>query len=686
MAGCATTPLQPSGSPQHAVEAAYDALSEERFGRFTDVKHLKRYSQRALALDAALSVRQRARYCAEGRQWACAAPRPASTQQIQANQPPSAGQVPVASTVAADPAGTVPQPKGDVRTLDRVETVGSTIKAHDLITNNQESGVDEGDIVKKSGRFVFVLRRGWLHVVDTGSPAAPDLALVQSLQVATDATGETVWYDEILAQGDRLLLLGYNYQTETVELIAYAIGEHGELERLARYWIRVQDYFSASNYGARIERDNLLLILAMPLDTADERAWPAWSRRDAGSGAWQPLVEVDDIHLPAVVPLRPVIHLVVQCPLQQFDGEALGCRARGVVGEDDATSYVSPGAVYLAVEHLGRDTIADPRFDGGWPDPARWRPSTVIYRFPLASGAAPAHALFEGVPGTQFTFSERAGRLHVAMTDPAGDPDKKRVLLLQSLEVTAFDGAPEAAVGARLDVRRELDRAQLVYRFTDLGLLIGASSRALAEEEPGKWLAAQGRFSPSRIRRIPPLLLQPLDGGAAMEIPLGHAGDQIEPMATAAIVSGVDLSGDWRLSVLSARHGHPDVVSLAVPDHLPSEERSHAFNQASWPDGSTLLGWPVVGREAAAHDSYLSDEPSDLAFFRWGGGRLSLAGVLDMRAGRAPMTCRSDCHDWYGNARLFFFDSRIFALSGPRLVEAAWDGVHLAAQRSVELP
>lgn len=57
-----------------------------------------------------------------------------------------------------------------------------------------------------------------------------------------------------------------------------------------------------------------------------------------------------------------------------------------------------------------------------------------------------------------------------------------------------------------------------------------------------------------------------------------------------------------------------------------------------------------------------------------------------MRTASPPETCSSDCVDWDRNARLFFFDSRIFALSGPRLVEASWDGTSLLPRRSVDLP
>lgn len=577
------------------------------------------------------------------------------------------------------------------RSLDRVEVVGSRIKAADIITNNQESGVDEGDIVKKSGRFVFVLRQGWLHVVDTGAPASPALSLVQSLQIATDPTGETVWYDEILAFGDRLVLVGYNYEEEVAELLSYAIDRSGRLQREARYWIRVPDYYSASNYLGRIEGENLLMVLAMPLDDQAGNAWPAWSNRDEGAGMWQPLVDLEAVHLPAAVPVDPVIHMVVRCPLRQLRGEALACTTTGVVGERDSVSYVSPSAAYLAVEYWPASALLDPAIDPfDWFDRHKGLRSTIIYRFPFAAGEPAGFALFKGLPGTQFTFVERGSHLHAAMSGSGSGPDADQELLLQSLHAGAFASNPEAPAHARLDARVPLDPAQLTFRFTDHGLLIGPHSKVLLEELTD--VEAFRKVGHPPLPRLPALLLQTLDGAPPLAIETGHTADQVEPVHGGVAVSGRDPAGRWTVSVLAPRASALAPYTLAVSGVEQSEERSHAFNHTRWHDGTALLGWPVSPVEDAVPWSELywrrMGQVSDLALFLWDGVNLSLAGVIDMQHSRTPPKCKEpwDCIDWYGNTRLFFFDSRIFALSGPRLVEASWDGARLTPLRSVDLP
>lgn len=51
------------------------------------------------------------------------------------------------------------------RLLEHIEVTGSRISNSDLITNNQEAGIDEGGIVKKLGNYLLVLRSGTLYSI-----------------------------------------------------------------------------------------------------------------------------------------------------------------------------------------------------------------------------------------------------------------------------------------------------------------------------------------------------------------------------------------------------------------------------------------------------------------------------------------------------------------------------------------
>lgn len=655
LAGCASAGARMQRAPAEAVHAQ---LASSAFDIIGNAGALEQFRARSTALREALRQQHLEHLCRTGDLHSCRR------------------------------LGLIPD---DRRSLDRIEVVGSRISAADVITNNQESGVDEGDIVKKSGRFLFVLRQGWLHVVDTGTPASPALALVQSLQVATDPTGETVWYDEILAFGDRLVLIGYNFEKGVAELLSYAIDHSGRLQREARYWIRVPDYYSASNYLGRIEGENLLMVLTMPLDDQAGNRWPAWSNRDDGAGVWQPLVDLEAVHLPVAVPVNPVIHMVVRCPFRQLRGESLACATTGVVGERGSISYVSPSAVYLAVEYWPPSALLDPEVDHlDWRNRHKGLRSTIIYRFPFAAEEGIGFALFEGLAGSQFTFVERNSQLHAALTKPGPESSEAGVLLLQSIATGAFGSDPDAAAHARIDARVSLDPSHLTFRFTDHGLLIGPHSGALLDE-----LTEFDAFHKSRhppLPRMPPLLLQRLDGAPARIIETGHTADQVESVYGGVALSGRDQTGRWTVSILAPRASALVPHTLTVPGIEQTEGRSHAFNHTRWHDGTALLGWPVSPPDDAVPWSELHwrrlGQVSDLALFRWDGHSFGLADVIEMQHSRTPPKCKDPwgCEDWYGNARLFFFDSRIFALSGPRLVEASWDGSRVTPLRSVDLP
>src|SRR5262245_52334157 len=69
----------------------------------------------------------------------------------------------------------------------------------DSITNNQVSGVDEGDIVKAFDRFFIVLHEGRLYSVDTGGGSGT-LRVADRVD-AYQSKDVDSWIDEILIQG-----------------------------------------------------------------------------------------------------------------------------------------------------------------------------------------------------------------------------------------------------------------------------------------------------------------------------------------------------------------------------------------------------------------------------------------------------------------------------------------------------
>lgn len=566
---------------------------------------------------------------------------------------------------------------GEATTLDRIEVTGSRIRPSDLITRNQEAGVDEGDIVKKSGDFILVLRNGVLHSVRIGRNGRPVLEHADWVTVATDPSGEGAWYDEILTFGDRVILLGFNYgvEQEVAELLLFTLDDRGRLHRDGRYWLRTQDYFQPNNYGARIQGGNLLLSMSLKLDLQGEMAWPEWSRRDGGHTGWTPLIDIGELYFPIYTTSRPYLHVLLQCPIAALGGTGLDCRTTGIIGAGDSVLYASDRAAYLALPAWDEAAFLDSGF-------REWRSlepayehlrRTAVYRIPFAEHGVPAFALIDGRVDDPMRFKETPDGLHVAGSDgPVDAPG----LVLTRIDGASFRTSRDTVI--RPVAVLPLGEGQDTIRFADTSVWVGTHRYALEGEDS---------LQHSRV------LVQPLDGGTPWSLTVPHSADRLEPAFGGMIIAGTSgappwvepAKALWSLSFASERSPPRLHSTVAVPQHLSAEERSHAFNLGELSSGVRLFGlpgWPMSAPDRARDGEVVSD----LVFMRLAGEQIHPAGVMSMQDAPTPQECEHSCYDWYGNARLFFVGDRVFALSANLFKEAAYRAGAVHEVRRVVLP
>ena len=109
--------------------------------------------------------------------------------------------------------------------------------ANPAITNVQEVGVDEGDIVKQVGRFLLVLQDGRIFSVDTRPGGRPGLALADRTNVYRKADDDA-WYDEMLVYGDRVVITGYSYDQEASQISVLRVNPAtGRLSREGTFFL-----------------------------------------------------------------------------------------------------------------------------------------------------------------------------------------------------------------------------------------------------------------------------------------------------------------------------------------------------------------------------------------------------------------------------------------------------------------
>lgn len=542
---------------------------------------------------------------------------------------------------------------------DEVVITGSRVQATP-ITNVQEAGVDEGDIVKMWGDILIILRRGRLFTVDTAGGGLRPVDWIDAFPQGA-SPDDYDWFDEMLVVDGWVVVIGYSYAGDGSDIIRFRLSERGDLTYVDAHRLSSDDYYSSRNYASRLIGERLIVYSPQYVRGDDpEAALPTLSRLDAGAVTGsRPLLRAIDVHVDPE-PLGQsggAVHTVTSCDLTARD---FSCTASAVMGPPGRTFYVSNDAVYLWLSRYRRTAQPDGLSD------------SILYRLPL-DGGRPAAVSVHGGPVDQFSFEEdaQAGLLHVlVVSDGAGDA------------MWAPEFAEDAAALLTIPLGR-FDEGRESVRDSDYRFLPRAPDNAyrLHNRFVGRHLLYTSSTSSWGDVGLTLLTIVPLDGCAEIRLMLGGSTERIEQMGRDALVvtRGEDVT--FRTIALEpdtesqTRWFSPRLSDVYVlPRSRGAESRSHAFfyqPDVNSPDGEFgVLGLPVI-REYEQTDLEF-DQAADMAFLRRGNNRLRLMGMLESRPDlQRPDRCIVSCIDWYGDARPIFVGDRIFALLGYELVEGA---------------
>lgn len=535
--------------------------------------------------------------------------------------------------------------------LDRIMVTGSRISSADVITNNQESGIDEGGIVKKTGDHLVVLRKGTLYSIALREAGRDSLMVVDRLLAAEDDSGRGVWYDEILALDGRIVLLGYGGGSQ---LIGFDLDAEGRLHRRWHYTLTSNDYFSGQNYGMRLHGDRLVFKQSLGLSLGKGMSWPTWRLGGEPAETARSLVAEHQILLPGLVSEHPDLHLVLSCPLPMLDAGRFECDARGVVSDGESELYVAESAAYLALSAWDDELYLDPQFNAwGWsprlsPEQLQAHRQTWLVRFPLARSGPPDMARLRGELHSQFWLKELGGDLH-AISSTGYDDDA--ALLLHRVRDRDFAQADEAIMTPR---RSLPGHARGPVRLTERAAYVVRATDTAEQDQPGVSLAVLG-----------------LQSDSLTHLDLDFWPSRLEPALGHLVATGNDGRDELRFALLPD-HAAPRILDqIGLAGYRESEYLSHAFNAGRPAAGRVVFGLPVVPSIADSSDGYdRTEQVSDMLLIDMSDSRLRYLGLVDMATQAQPeLDCELSCVDWYGNARLFFVGDRIFALSADQLAE-----------------
>jgi uncharacterized secreted protein with C-terminal beta-propeller domain len=317
---------------------------------------------------------------------------------------------------------------------------GTTSAPEFSSTNVQVQGVDEGDIVKTDGQFIYTVQGGQVRIVQAYPPG--QMKLVSSINISSDFTPI-----ELYVQKDRLVVIGQAWRaydnngnhgatTASGKMASLGIWMPGDSITMARVYnisdrtlpsLEREVSFSGSYLSSRLLENNLYLIgrkypnyfmIGRPMGIVDDAAVggkiknPALTRSNllphvqdsAVKGGKEQLLPVKRIYyFPGFV--EPDYVILAGFSLNEPDQAA------------DIKSYLGAGdLVYASTQHLYL-SAADYN-SGTGSDQESSIPVTHIYKFALNNGSTVFRQVGEvpGVPLNQFSMDEYQDHFRIATT------------------------------------------------------------------------------------------------------------------------------------------------------------------------------------------------------------------------------------------------------------------------------
>jgi len=561
---------------------------------------------------------------------------------------------------AAPPSATSPAADSD--------TGGVAQGGEESITNTQEQGVDEGDIVKAHGDHLVVLRRGRLFSIDLSHGQRRPISRIDLAQPGPNSQYGS-WYDEMLIHGDEIVVVGYSYNSTATELLLFRIDDHGVIRRHGGFHLRSNDYYSSRNYASRLLGDTLVFYMPYSLlqwnyeggEGHLQPSFPAMrmARPGADDDDWREIVVANDIFRPIQPTDFPILHTVVTCKLGE---PSLRCNARGIIGPYARNFYVSGTAVYIWVHegYSGDAGATEDDADAEGVRPQRRMPRAVVYQLPL-NGGTPGALRVEGAPTDQFSFQESGDRLNVLVrAEGGGDwmwaPEVTAGdIALVRMPLAWFDEGVHTVPASAYARLPRIEGYSLQNRFVGDHVLYGTG---------GGW----GGPAEGAARRV---FVHAVPSGATTRIELPHGVDRIEPMGRDAVVVGSDGANLHFTSIDLAET--PMIAGDFVQrGATQGETRSHGFFYKPQTDDEGILGLPVRRGDASGYE-HLVEGSAEVVFLHVRDNRFQPLGALRSRETDTNDRCQVSCVDWYGNARPIFYHGRVFALLGYELVEGTLD-------------
>jgi len=574
-----------------------------------------------------------------------------------------------------------------------IVTATKRTEADDSITNNQEQGVDQGDIVKRLGDYIIVLRQGVLYSAFIGNENTPNLRLISRVDVQANGESHDSWYDELLVKDNTLLVVGYSYELNGAELVFFNLDNNGTISFHQRYVLESDDYFSGENSATRMINDTLVMVMPEYLSTAqlqsniEQGSHAQLNAQLFHSGSTTPqqinlINKRDWVRSGQFSDQHMSITNTMQCSLKSIESGQLSCDVVSLIGAR-GEFYVSPNAVYVwdANSPLGIDYSAISNYDYRQLSNAgrltHWRYNSrlpgLIYRINLSDLTVGA-VVVNGAPLNQFSFKESGGFFSGLATGNLPNEDRPSDL--------SNTGSQRALFGLRFDIA-QFDASSPVLSDDSYRLLSDVNVNVSANRFVGD-TAFIASFNYSSTKTD--VLIWDMPNDNLSEFSAEYSISAFHPLGSNMLAMGFSYTDDHESDtnnslVLESWQIEPTPRSVHLkhyPNYASIERRSVGFNSRNL-GSNHLFGVPIVqfSSQEQLEQHFWGDKklPLDISFFATNtDGTFEETGILNGNrlAVQNNDDCDVSCYDWYGVARPFFINEHVYALIDYELLQGEY--------------
>jgi len=268
-------------------------------------------------------------------------------------------------------------------------------------TNVQVAGVDEADIVKNDGRFIYTIS-GQSVVILAAYP--PEEATV----VSRIGFGQNPQLNELFIEGERLVVIGSNHDYGIIKIYDITKREEPEL-------IRTIEYQGSYSTSRRIDDNVYVVLTTYPDYVLYENENPQGSdivpkfrdtQKDQDPAGFSPVCGCTDVEYTDPEGFSSLLSVLAI----SIEDESKSLNKRVIAGCSENV-YASPGNLYVA--------STDYQYHSYWSHSiGQEKEKTTVYKFKL-DGPKTTFLTSAEVPGTvlnQFSMDESDGYFRIATT------------------------------------------------------------------------------------------------------------------------------------------------------------------------------------------------------------------------------------------------------------------------------